>query len=244
MTKVRRKWSFVVTLLALGLAGCAGGHHAPERAPADRRDGLRDERAAATTVDGVEHVVGRGQTLWRIAQTYGVDLDELARTNGIDDPSRIETGQRLFVPGAQAVLDVPVAPVPGAGRTSLLWPVRGGRVLSYFGAPRARHRHGGLDIAGDHGEPVLAAEDGEVVYSGSDMRGYGQMIILDHGDGLRTLYAHNSRLLVRRGTRVQRGQTIARVGRTGNASTDHCHFEVRLHGRPIDPLPLVGKGPS
>jgi len=203
------------------------------------------------TRTGVNHVVERGQTLWRIARAYGVDPEELARLNGIDDPTRIETGQVLFIPGATAVLDVPpyvppVAPdLSGAGDPrgteepdgSWLWPVSRPRLLSGFGVPRRSRPHQGIDVRGDTGDPtVVASRAGRVAYSGSGMTGYGKTVILDHGDGISSLYAHNSRLLVREGESVKRGQAIARVGRTGNATAVHCHFEIREHGRPVDPL--------
>ena len=135
----------------------------------------------------------------------------------------------------------PLEAEPGAtGLAPLLgWPVPGGRILSRFGDPRGNRAHGGLDIGGRSGEPVLAAEAGHVVYAASGMRGYGQTVILDHGAGLRTLYAHNSKLLVREGQAVRRGQPIAQVGRSGNATTDHCHFEVRRANATVDPFPLL-----
>jgi lipoprotein NlpD len=225
-------------ILLLCLLGCAGG----------------STRGTVETVpsapDGVEHVVQQGQTLWRIAKVYDVDLDVLARANGITDASSLEVGQTIFVPGASEILDVPPYPAPldSAGITSApgtvegptasawLWPVENGQVLSYYGARRRTHRHQGIDIRGRAGQPVKATRAGRVLYSGSGMRGYGKTVILDHGDGTSSLYAHNSSLLVRKGQRVERGETIAKVGRTGNASTDHCHFEIRLHDKPVDPL--------
>jgi murein DD-endopeptidase MepM/ murein hydrolase activator NlpD len=204
--------------------------------------------AQPATTDGVNHVVERGQTLWRIARTYGVDVDELARVNGISDSARLEVGQVLFIPNAKEALDVPPYPAPlDSGATvptapddpvggGWIWPVQNGEILSYYGAPRRTHRHQGIDIRGRSGQPVRAARSGRVTYSGSGMRGYGKTVIIDHGNGLSTLYAHNSNLLVRKGERVERGETIARVGRTGNASTDHCHFEIRKRDRPVDPL--------
>jgi murein DD-endopeptidase MepM/ murein hydrolase activator NlpD len=198
----------------------------------------------------VRHVVQPGQTLWRIARVYGVPMDELARANGIDDPSTIAVGSSLRIPGASRVLDVPPypAPLPGeAPRSQLaaagwIWPVDGGQVLSGFGVPRRTHHHTGVDIDGRTGQPVVAAREGRVVYSGASMRGYGKTVILDHGDGLSSLYAHNGALLVREGERVNGGDRIARVGRSGNATTEHCHFEIRRGDVPIDPLDYVSPG--
>jgi murein DD-endopeptidase MepM/ murein hydrolase activator NlpD len=201
------------------------------------------------TAPEIRHVAQAGQTLWRIARVYGVSVETLVRANGLDDPSSLEIGQILRVPGATAVLEVPAYPAPldgsserqasGAASPRFEWPVAGGRVLSGYGAPRRGYTHKGLDIGGKRGQPVLAAAPGRVVYSGSTLRGYGKTVIIDHGGKLQSLYAHNSDLLAREGQRVDRGQTIARVGRSGNASTEHVHFEVRRNDVPVDPLQFL-----
>ena len=191
---------------------------------------------------GVVHVVEGGQTLWRIARAYGIELDELARANDILDPSVIEAGQVLFVPGAAAPLDVPPYRAPkGKNRKKKrdrewAWPVAEPQVLSPFGASRRAHAHQGIDLRGASGSPVVASRAGRVVYSGSGMRGYGKTVVVDHGDGTSSLYAHNSRLLVEAGEQVERGQAIAELGRSGHATTEHCHFEIRQRGRAVDPL--------
>jgi murein DD-endopeptidase MepM/ murein hydrolase activator NlpD len=96
------------------------------------------------------------------------------------------------------------------------------------------------DIRALAGQPVFATWTGTVVYAGADMLDYGNAVILDHGNGLTTLYGHNQELLVRAGERVTRGQTIARAGRSGNASTVHVHFEVRRYAEALDPLRFLG----
>jgi murein DD-endopeptidase MepM/ murein hydrolase activator NlpD len=246
----------VATLMFLvaGL-GCAGAHRGPTRqvaVPADPESASAsatrpaEPRAALDESDGVFHVVQRGQTLWRISRTYGVDVELLERANALEDGTLLDVGQRLFIPGATRTLVVeavaPQTPVHVGG--NWIWPVPDGRVLSPFGAPRNNRRHAGVDIRGRQGESVLAAQAGQVVYSGSSMRGYGKTIILDHGKGLTTLYAHNSKLLVAEGERVRAGETIAHVGRTGNASTEHCHFEIRRDDRPVDPLIYLVREPE
>lgn len=225
-------------LLAVGLlAGCGAARQAV-RAQVQPLASLATPGTPAVeqAEPGVLHEVGPGQTLWRIARTYGLPLDELARANGIRDVSRIEAGSLIFVPGAQAAREVvpPAAPVRRDG--DWIWPVPDGRILSHFGDSRRTHRHTGIDINGRGGQRVLAARAGNVVYSNDGLRGYGRTVILDHGDGLRTLYAHNASIAVHRGQRVRTGQLIARVGRTGNATTEHCHFEIRRNEVPVDPL--------
>jgi murein DD-endopeptidase MepM/ murein hydrolase activator NlpD len=202
----------------------------------------RASQAVPAGPDGVVHVVERGQTLWRIARTYEVPLDELARANGIADPARLSVGDRLLVPGASALRFVPPS-LPPAVAGAWDWPVHGGAVLSGFGAPRGGRRHSGVDIAGRAGQPVLAVRDGRVLRSEA-MGAYGRTVIVDHGDGLSSLYAHNADLLVRPGDLVRRGQPIARVGRTGRASTEHCHLEIRQGDVPVDPLPYLRSSPG
>lgn len=183
---------------------------------------------------GVFHRVLPGQTLWRISRTYEVPLEDIVKTNSILDSSRLSPGDMIWIPGVRDTLDIRVHErVAVAGEW--IWPVRNGTVLSGFGAPRRNHRHGGIDIKGVARQPVLASRSGRVVYAGSGLRGYGKTIILDHRDGMQSLYAHNAALWVRVGERVEQGQAIARVGRTGNATTDHCHFEIRLNDRRVDP---------
>ena len=192
---------------------------------------------------GVFHRVLPGQTLWRIARTYEVPLEKIVKANSILDPSRLSPDDMIWIPGVRDTLDVEAhvhERVAAAGEW--IWPVRNGAVVSAFGAPRRNHRHGGIDIKGVARQPVLASRSGRVSYAGAGLRGYGKTIILDHRDGMQSLYAHNSVLLVRVGARVEQGQSIARVGRTGNATTDHCHFEIRLNERRVDPMRWLTPG--
>jgi len=228
-----------VCLLCLAAIGCASSTRKvsdrPEPAvPVASRPvpAAEPERITQPPTEGVYHVVDPGQTLWRIASAYGVSLDELVRANHLLDADQLSVGQRVFIPGAGSVITLPQVDLPG----DWIWPVPQGRVISYYGASRKTHRHQGVDIAGRHGDPVLATRSGRVVYSGAEMRGYGKTVIIDHGDGLHSLYAHNSALLVRKGQRVNGGQKIARVGRSGNASAEHCHLEIRRNDVPVNPL--------
>jgi murein DD-endopeptidase MepM/ murein hydrolase activator NlpD len=115
----------------------------------------------------------------------------------------------------------------------LRWPARGS-VTSGFGSRNGR-QHDGIDISGYHGAIVRAAADGTVVFSGRK-RTYGRVVILEHGGGLETVYAHNTDNFVVAGSRVRQGQGIADMGSTGRSTGPHLHFEVRLANRPVDPL--------
>jgi murein DD-endopeptidase MepM/ murein hydrolase activator NlpD len=143
-------------------------------------------------------------------------------------------------PKLPASVPEPRSPPPDA--SALGWPVRG-PILSGFGAARGRRRHEGVDIKAPRGTLVRAAAAGRVVES-RWLRGYGNLVTLDHGDGVQTRYAHMAEVFVRRGARVARGQPIATVGATGNATTPHLHFEVRRGGRLRDPMAWLPAGAS
>jgi len=123
---------------------------------------------------------------------------------------------------------------PERSSGKFLWPVRG-RVIIGFGPREGGFHNDGINIAANRGTPVRAAENGIVVYSGNQLQGFGNMVLLRHSDGWMTAYAHNERLLVRRGERVRRGAIIARVGSTGNVGQPQLHFELRRGDRAVDP---------
>lgn len=99
--------------------------------------------------------------------------------------------------------------------------------------------HGGLDIPGSYGSAIVAANSGKVIWAGNRGDSYGNYVIIDHGGGVSTLYGHSSKVLVRKGQRVSRGQRIANVGSTGRSTGPHCHFEVRINGSRVNPNPYV-----
>jgi murein DD-endopeptidase MepM/ murein hydrolase activator NlpD len=140
----------------------------------------------------------------------------------------------------------PPAAVPPAAaarqESGWLWPGNG-RLTSRFGWRTHpifgdRRFHAGIDLGGGYGAPVLATESGVVIYSGS-ASGYGTLVVVSHGGGVSSAYAHMSALLVREGQTVSRGQTIGRIGSEGNSTGPHLHFEIRLNGNPVDPLGYV-----
>lgn len=112
----------------------------------------------------------------------------------------------------------------------------GGRVDPITGKSNGNHK--GTDISAKSGTGVLAGDDGTVIYSGW-IKGYGNTIIIDHGGGISTLYGHNSKLVVKSGVKVDRGQKVAEVGSTGRSTGPHIHFEVRINGKQVDPLPYL-----
>src|SRR5215467_1774039 len=129
----------------------------------------------------------------------------------------------------------------GHDQQGLMWPVQG-KVTSRFGPRGFFHLHRGVDIKAPRGTPVHAAAAGTVAFSGRQSS-YGRVIKIDHPNGLRTIYAHNSTNFVKAGQRVKAGAIIAAVGQTGRATTNHLHFEVRRHDVARDPLPLLRSEP-
>jgi len=204
------------------------------------------------------HVVQPGETLYSISRSTGSDLGQIAAANNLRAPYTISVGQTLRIPGASApaarreafapqasdgVADIArtvsyQAPPP---RTSNMfdWPVQGAIIGSY-GLSVSGKRNDGVNIAAPVGTPVRAAADGEVVYRGSELDGYGNLILIKHEDGFVTAYAHNDAMLVKKGDRVRQGQVIAKVGQTGSASEPQLHFEIRQNLKSVDPVALLG----
>jgi murein DD-endopeptidase MepM/ murein hydrolase activator NlpD len=140
-------------------------------------------------------------------------------------------------------------PKPGGGRTfplpqeysgGLRWPLDAGIVSSEYGQRWGR-LHKGIDIAAETGEPVHAAAEGNVIYAGDGLRGYGNVVILRHDEQTTTLYAHNSALEVHLGDHVRQGDVIALLGSTGRSTGPHTHFEIREGDRAVDPRTLLPK---
>lgn len=179
----------------------------------------------------VPHVVAAGETLWGIAASYNADIDEIISENEINNPDSLLAGVEILVPVNTRAAYAGKAPARNNWRLSF-WPTFG-TVSSVFG-PREKGTHEGLDIAAEEGMPVRAVKSGQVVFAGT--RGsYGNTVIINHGGGLRTLYAHNSEIVVTRGELVEEGREIARVGSSGHSTGPHLHFELLYRGTPLNP---------
>ncbi|HEX9876512.1 MAG TPA: peptidoglycan DD-metalloendopeptidase family protein [Gammaproteobacteria bacterium] len=190
------------------------------------------------------HVVQPGETLYAIAWRHGLDYHQLARWNGLSNPDRIAVGQRIRLrPGASpasatAPASTPrpsAAPLPAAPALPpprWQWPTEG-PVLRAFGA--AGGLANGIGIGGRPGQAIRAAAPGRVVYAGSGLNAYGQLVIIKHNDTYLSAYGHNSELVVTQGEDIAAGQVIARMG-LGSERQPQLHFEIRRNGAPVDPL--------
>jgi murein DD-endopeptidase MepM/ murein hydrolase activator NlpD len=138
-----------------------------------------------------------------------------------------------------AATPAPLPPAPPSSGRGFVWPVRG-QLLSEFGTTGKGQHNDGINIAVARGTPVVASQDGVVAYSGNELRGFGNLLLIKHADGWMTAYAHNDTLLVKRGDTVRRGQQIAKAGDSGGVAQPQLHFEVRQGTRAVDPMGFLG----
>lgn len=211
---------------------------------------------------GATAVVQKGQTVYRIATENGITALDLALWNDIPPPYMIHPGQRLRLyprdgrettvassagtkappastprPSASTPVATPSAPTAAASNLGWRWPADGAVASTFASGDPTRQ---GIDIAGKSGQPVRAAADGVVVYSGSGLVGYGELVIVKHNEQWLSAYGHNRARLVNEGALVKAGQQIAEMGRSG-ASRDMLHFEIRYNGKPVDPTAYLPK---
>lgn len=208
---------------------------------------LRLKDAARGLQKSIKNRNGYLETLRQQRQDHrstAAALEKMQQEQERELRSLLETKQRLAeekrkVQEQKPENDLPPLRKPGR----LAWPLRG-KITSPFGTRvhpvfKTKMRHTGIDIDGNMGDPVKAAGTGEVIFAGV-LRGYGQIVILDHGGGLSTVYGHLSRILVREDQRVQSGHVLGKVGSTGTSTGPHLHFEVRQNGDARDPLKYLG----
>ena len=205
---------------------------------------------------GFYHRVQPGENLYRIGLRYGVPARTLAKANSIDDVTRVRTGSRIWIPrkaitrpqGGSKPAVSSQAPRPTrasearriarmdarrVGDLRFAWPVRA-KLSSRFGR-RGGRPHEGIDLSARKGTPIRAAEAGRVIHSGR-LGDYGKVVVVKHAGHYRSVYAHASKLLVRKGQFVEKGDRIALVGSTGRSTGPHLHFEIRRGESPRDPM--------
>ena len=212
----------IIILFGLGIAGCATVPYEKPSAELKMPAGLT----------GTYHRVEKGQTLWKISKIYGVDLEDLAQINRISDTTEIETGRQIFIPNRFK----PVAPsAKYSDNDDFIWPLAG-RITGSFGQTINNMVNKGINIQPYGSLEVAASRSGKVVFLGRDFAGFGKTIIIEHGDGLFTVYARNSEIFVKAGDNVQKGSIIGRAGSSGRDKNIYLHFEIRKGHLSQNPL--------
>ena len=200
---------------------------------------------------GIQHVVKRGETVYSVAKRYQVDpqtiIDYPFNTFIDDETFTLAAGQNMFIPEGikpkEVVIDTTryvasrtVAPIPGVvGEGNFMWPTTGKISQRYYWYHRA------VDIASSESPAVLASQGGSVTQAGWTAGGYGNLVVIDHGNGYSTLYAHmaHGSIVVKPGDKVAQGQRLGTMGSTGRSTGPHLHFEVNGPGGKMDPLTVL-----
>ena len=200
------------------------------------------------------YTVCRKDTLYSIARRFNMSVNQLARQNKLQSPYLLKPGQELIIQSwddleskdtpkktLQKKGSTPVQPkkeiqVPKSAKNKkFAYPVKG-KIVQSFGATKNGTYNDGVNISAKLGTPVLSADKGSVVYAGSDLKGYGNLILVRHDKGWFTAYAHTDKMYVKKGQIVKAGQKIATVGKTGGVKTPQLHFEVRYKTKPVNPV--------
>ncbi len=224
----------------------AGFAPAPASAPAQSTYGAPQQQV------GTSYIVRPGDTLYSISRRSGVPVSAIARQNGLNAPYRLSVGTQLSIPSGGVASVIPQKttqsiarsvsykkPAPSNEPKAMFdWPVKGAIIGSY-GAGELGRRNDGINIAAPVGTPIRAAADGEVVYRGAEVDGYGNLLLIKHRDDFVTAYAHTDVILVRKGQKVRQGQVIAKVGQSGAAKEPQLHFEIRQNLKSVDPIALL-----
>jgi murein DD-endopeptidase MepM/ murein hydrolase activator NlpD len=195
-------------------------------------------------VDGIYYTVQKGDTVEKLAKTYQTTVDKIvgSELNALEAPYTLTPGQKIMLPDGRKKLVVAVTnyyPMTKVGKApagaptgsgKFAWPAQG------YLSQRFWSGHAGIDIAGRTGVPILAADAGYVVQAGRDTWGYGNQVLIDHGNGYYTRYAHLEKILVKAGDSVTKNQKIGTMGCTGRCTGPHLHFEVIYQGVRRNPL--------
>lgn len=174
---------------------------------------------------GSYHRVERGETLWRIARNYHVDLDAVVAANRINDATSLEVGQLVFIPHERQE-ELSSGPRISSASEDFIWPLKG-RVIATFGQTTDSMVNKGIHVQPVGTDEVVASRGGRVVFSAEDLPGFGRTLIIDHGDGFSTVYARCAEVWVNPGAVVAQGTRIGRVGSGGRQKTVYLHFEIR-----------------
>ncbi|MCH7505092.1 peptidoglycan DD-metalloendopeptidase family protein [PVC group bacterium] len=223
----------LLMFLSLCLTGCS------TRSQTVRRNKNNSSMLVSKSADRQQipytHVVRKGETLWRISQKYGLALETFLRMNNLTKSSTIYPGQRLVVNSAySSTKQRTYSRETLSKKGNFRWPVQG-KVIHKFGDQKNGVPYRGIVVSTGEGTKVMASRGGIVTYVDDDMTGLGKVIIIEHGNGYSSVYAHNSKNMVLKGQSVKQGEIIALAGTTGRAEASQLYFEIRRNSRPINP---------
>ena len=173
------------------------------------------------------------------AATIAAPPTKMASAGGPPQAARLASATTNVVEEKPVAEPAAVKPSEATGALpTFRWPVRG-KVITTYGAKTNGKSNDGINLAVPEGTPVKAAEDGVVAYSGNELKGYGNLVLVRHSNGYVTAYAHASELMVKRGDTIKRGQIIAKSGQSGEVGSPQLHFEIRKGSSPVDPLQFL-----
>lgn len=179
-------------------------------------------------------MVQNGDTLETLAKEFEIPVFMIQKAN---EGKKFEPGAWYYIPQLDGIIGYMGASqlVRALSSGDMQWPVPVTRQVSSEFGGRWGKEHKGIDIPAPVGSPILAIDDGEVVYAGNELSGFGNLTVLSHKYGVFSVYGHANKLLTTKGDKVKRGQIIAEVGSTGHSTGPHLHLEVRWQGEPMDP---------
>jgi len=209
---------YFIILMVLFITGCAVRNSNIEVIPASKiSSGFKEKKE-----QGLYHNVKKGETLYQISRAYDIEIAKIIEANKIKNPSLIKEGQLIYIPKAKSKSQY--------RKSGYIWPIKG-NVVSSYGSSTSKGANRGIDIYASAGLTVRAARGGVVCYAGEDVKGYGKIVIIDHGNDIYTLYAYNETLLVTKGNFIAQGDKIAVLPKNNPV----LHFEIRHKHKTLNP---------
>lgn len=192
------------------------------------------------------HSIKKGETLYSISRDHGTNVFTLSKLNNIYNVNNIFVGQKLIIPRATSNKKSKTNNKKNkinkikklTSENKFLWPVKG-KVISKFGKTNDGFYNDGINIYSEKGTNVISSEDGKVIYSGNEIPGYGNLVLIKHSKNWITAYAHLDDVFIEKGNSVRKGQNIGSVGSTGNVRSPQLHFEIRKGKDSVDPLKFL-----
>jgi len=188
------------------------------------------------------YVVKRGDTLKIISQKFNININDILLINKFKNPNKIIVGQKIKLPlgqsSNQSVSKKNKNNYLNNSKNNFIWPVKG-KLINTFGKDKNGFVNDGINILTKSGDSIVSVENGEVIYVGTNVRGFGNLLMIRHFDGWVSAYAHNSQIFVNKGDVVEKGQKIANSGSSGLVKVPQLHFELRKGIKPVNPIKLL-----